>query len=91
MPDNLTGSGAHSGEVAVVTGASGLLGRALTEALARRGVAVAGIARSPFEAGHPGILPLAADVRDPGAVAAAFETIRERLGIPTILINGAEV
>lgn len=91
MPDNLTGSGAHSGEVAVVTGATGLLGRALTEALARRGVAVAGIARSPFEAGHPGILPLAADVRDPGAVAAAFETIRERLGIPTILINGAEV
>ncbi|MFN5996079.1 MAG: SDR family NAD(P)-dependent oxidoreductase [Paracoccaceae bacterium] len=91
MPDNLTGSGAHSGEVAVVTGATGLLGRALTEALARRGVAVAGIARSPFEAGHPGILPLAADVRDPGAVTAAFETIRERLGIPTILINGAEV
>lgn len=91
MQDSGAGSGAKSGDVAVVTGASGPLGRALTLALARKGVAVAGIARSPFEAGHPGILPLVADVRDPVAVAAAFETIRERLGAPTILINGAEV
>jgi len=78
-------------DVSVVTGASSPLGRALTLALAQRGVAVAGIARSAFEAGHPGIHPLAADVRDPRAVTAAFETIRARIGAPTILINGAEI
>lgn len=78
-------------EIAVVTGASSPLGRALTGALAQRGVAVAGIARSPFEPGHPGILPVVADVRDAAAVAEAFATIRATLGAPTILINGAEV
>jgi NAD(P)-dependent dehydrogenase (short-subunit alcohol dehydrogenase family) len=91
MQHTQAGTGANPGEVAVVTGASGALGRALTVALARKGVAVAGISRSPFEAGYPGILPLVADVRDPGAVATAFATIRDRLGVPTILINGAEV
>jgi NAD(P)-dependent dehydrogenase (short-subunit alcohol dehydrogenase family) len=79
------------GEIAVVTGASGPLGRALTVALARKGVAVAGIARTQFEPGHADILPLAADVGDPGAVTAAFDTIRARFGAPSILINGAEV
>jgi NAD(P)-dependent dehydrogenase (short-subunit alcohol dehydrogenase family) len=91
MMIDIEASPAASGEVAVVTGASSLLGRALTEALARRGVAVAGIARSAFEPGHPGILPVVADVRDPRAVADAFATIRQALGAPTILINGAEV
>lgn len=80
-----------SGEVAVVTGASSELGRALTAALARKGVAVVGIARSPFEVDLPSILPLVADVRDTEVVTRAFETVRERLGAPTILINSAEV
>jgi NAD(P)-dependent dehydrogenase (short-subunit alcohol dehydrogenase family) len=79
------------GEVAVVTDASSELGRALTAALARRGVAVAGIARDAYEVGHPSILPLVADVRDAKAVTEAFQTIRDRLGQPTILINSAEV
>lgn len=90
MRDGPANRGA-GGEVAVVTGASSPLGLALTAALARRGVAVAGIARSTFEPGSPGILPMAADVRDPRAVAEAFETVRKTLGPPTILINGAEV
>lgn len=77
-------------EVAVVTGAGGDLGRALTAAMVRKGIVVAGIGTAPFEAGHPDVLPLVADVRDPAAVAAAFEEIRDRLGAPTILINGAE-
>jgi 3-oxoacyl-[acyl-carrier protein] reductase len=80
-----------SGEVAVVTGASSPLGLALMLALARRGVAVAGIARTAFEIGQPAILPLVADVADPGAVTAAFRSIRDRLGAPSILINSAEV
>ncbi len=80
-----------AGEVAVVTGADSDLGRALTSALAERGVAVAGIAAQPYEIGHPAVLPVIADLRDPDAVAAAFQIIRDRLGHPTILVNGAEV
>jgi NAD(P)-dependent dehydrogenase (short-subunit alcohol dehydrogenase family) len=78
-------------EVAVVSGASRGLGRALTVALARRGVAVAGIARSPFQADSDAILTVTADVGDPGSVARAFDEIRARLGAPTIMINNAEV
>lgn len=77
--------------VAVVTGAGGDIGRALTAALALRGVAVAGIAAAPYEVEHAAVLPIVADVRDPAAVTAAFERIRDTLGAPTILINGAEV
>jgi NAD(P)-dependent dehydrogenase (short-subunit alcohol dehydrogenase family) len=68
-----------------------MLGRALTAALALRGLAVAGISATPFQPGHEGVLPILADVRDPAAVTAAFATIRDRLGAPTILVNGAEV
>lgn len=90
MQDNRIGPDAHEG-VAVVTGADGMLGRALTAALALRGLAVAGISATPFQPGHEGVLPILADVRDPAAVTAAFATIRDRLGAPTILVNGAEV
>lgn len=79
------------GGVVVVTGAGTELGRALTAALAQRGLKVAGIAATAFEPAHDAVVPVIADVRDPAAVAAAFATIRARLGAPTILINGAEV
>jgi NAD(P)-dependent dehydrogenase (short-subunit alcohol dehydrogenase family) len=78
-------------EVAVVSGASRGLGQALTHALARKGVAVAGIAAAPFQAEAAGIEAIAADVGNPEAVARAFADIRARLGAPTILINCAEV
>jgi NAD(P)-dependent dehydrogenase (short-subunit alcohol dehydrogenase family) len=78
-------------EVAVVTGAASDLGRALTAALALRGVAVAGISAAPYEVAHAGVLPIIADVRDPAAVTEAFDRIRDLLGAPTILVNGAEV
>jgi NAD(P)-dependent dehydrogenase (short-subunit alcohol dehydrogenase family) len=77
--------------VAVVTGAGSDLGRALTAALALRGLAVAGISATSFEPEHERVLPVIADVRDGAAVTTAFATIRDRLGAPTILINGAEV
>ena len=88
--DSPVGPGGQ-GEVAVVTGAASPLGLALTAALALRGVSVAGVSATPFTPGHPGVLPIIADVRDPAAVTAAFATIRDQFGPPTILINGAEV
>ncbi len=83
----------HKDHVAVITGASLGLGKAMAIALARRGVAVAGLARDAATlqdalADHP-IHPVAADVSDPAAVADAFEEIRGHLGHPTILINNA--
>ncbi|WP_137111879.1 SDR family NAD(P)-dependent oxidoreductase [Rhodobacter sp. SY28-1] len=77
--------------VVVVTGAGSDLGRALAAALALRGLAVAGISATAFQPAHDAVVPVIADVRDPVAVTAAFGLIRERLGAPTILINGAEV
>lgn len=79
--------------IAVVTGASHGLGRALAIELASRGVAVAGLARDPETldaalAGHD-VLSVAADVGDTEAVAHAFAEIRETLGDPTILVNNA--
>lgn len=75
-------------EIAVITEASWGLGKELALALVRRGIAVAGIGREPFEA--EGILSIAADVRQPEEVASAFDEIRDKLGVPTILINNAE-
>lgn len=76
-------------EIAVITEASWGIGKELALALVRRGIAVVGIARAPFQA--QGVLSITADVRQPEEVARAFGEIRERLGAPTILVNNAEI
>lgn len=81
---------------AVVTGAGGGLGRALTRAFAARGIAVAGIGRNEAalrETGRPcadRFHPVVADIADPAQVARAFERI-EAVGPPTILVNNAAI
>lgn len=84
--------------IAVVTGASQGLGRALVRELAGRGVTVAALARDAAkldtlvrEVTGATVLPVTADVADPAEVARAFEEIRGKLGHPTILINNAAV
>lgn len=77
-------------EIAVVTEASWGIGAALALALARKGVAVAGLARQMFQPESDRIIPVAADLRDATDVARAFGEIRTRLGAPTILINNSE-
>lgn len=77
-------------EIAVVTEASWGIGKALAEALARQGVAVAGMSRQAFQPENDGIFSVTADVSDPADVARAFADIRARLGAPTILINNSE-
>jgi NAD(P)-dependent dehydrogenase (short-subunit alcohol dehydrogenase family) len=72
--------------VAFVTGANRGLGREFTRALLEGGAAkVYGGARDPHTITEPGVVPVALDITDPGAVAAAAALA----GDVTLLINNA--
>lgn len=87
--------GTLSGRVCVVTGGGSGLGRAIALELGRLGAAVAVLGRrlEPLEAtvaelAGPG-LAVPCDVREPDAVAAAFDAVEEALGPTTTLVNNA--
>jgi NAD(P)-dependent dehydrogenase (short-subunit alcohol dehydrogenase family) len=89
-----------AGKIAVVTGASRGIGRAIAVALAREGAQVAGCAlqvTGPPD-GFLDELPVGdrrggwlstCDVRDPGAVARFADEVLARAGVPDLLINNA--
>ncbi|MEU3313457.1 SDR family oxidoreductase [Streptomyces sp. NPDC048387] len=87
---------ARGNKIAVVTGAGSGIGRSVALALAGAGwsVAVAGRRIQPLEetaaAAEDGdVLPVRADVSDPGEVTALFETVRARYGRLDLLFNNA--
>ena len=87
-----------AGEVALVTGGGSGMGLAMAMALAQAGAAIAVVGRSPERVaggvekiaatGGRG-LAVSADVRDPVAIARAFDTIEQTLGPVSILANNA--
>lgn len=81
--------------IAVVTGAAGGMGRAITARLAGDGLRVAaldideaGLAGLASELGDA-VLPVTADLTDPEAIARAFARIEAELGGVDVLVNNA--
>jgi len=89
-----------NGEIALVTGASRGIGRAILLALAQQGAVVAGTATTQAgadgigqalrDAGHEGV-GVVLDVADPASVEAAMEQVTQRVGPPGILVNNAGI
>lgn len=86
-----------SGRVALVTGASGGIGRGITRALHASGATVvaadrdeAFIAETFADLGER-IVPLAFDIVDPESVHAGVARVTAAVGAPTLVVNGAGV
>ena len=90
--------GTYNGQVVAVTGGGTGLGKGMAVEFARLGAKIAVLSRKPdhLEAGLAAIrdvggdvIAVTCDVRDPEAIAAAFDEIEAQLGPVDVLINNA--
>ena len=90
--------GTFDGQTVLVTGGGTGLGKAIASEFARLGAAIVIASRSTehLEAGQAAMEDLGAavatavcDIRDPEAVAAAFDTAEAAFGLPDVLVNNA--
>ena len=79
------------GSVALVTGASGGIGAAVSRRLQEAGAAVGLVSRRGDDLGLERALGLACDVRDRAALAAAADAVVERFGRLDIVVANAGV
>jgi 17beta-estradiol 17-dehydrogenase / 3beta-hydroxysteroid 3-dehydrogenase len=86
------------GRVALVTGASSGIGRAVAAMLARQGMRVAAAARRldrveqiGAEVGADRMLPIRADLRDETQILKMFERVRTEWGGVDLLVNNAGI
>ena len=78
-----------SGRVALITGATGGIGRAVAELFLTAGATVIGTGRRPVDIEHPGLTALKLDVADEDAVAAAVAEAAKRHGTIDYVIHMA--
>jgi NAD(P)-dependent dehydrogenase (short-subunit alcohol dehydrogenase family) len=79
------------GQVAIVTGGSNGLGRAMTAAFVAEGasVVVCDLVDSGFFTGQDRVFTLTGDVADPALAEAAVTAAADRFGTPGVLVNDA--
>lgn len=89
-------AGPLSGEVALVAGATGAIGRHVVAELAAAGAAVAvhyrqgSATADALVVAHPGAVAVAAELPGDAATDALFATVEQRLGPVTILVNAVD-
>jgi NAD(P)-dependent dehydrogenase (short-subunit alcohol dehydrogenase family) len=88
-PEAKLAAGARGAKVALVTGASSGIGRAIAERLAGDGLRVFGTSRKVAEAAAGGIEMLALDVCSDESVRTCIAALIERAGRIDVLVNNA--